>query len=61
MLILSRRVNESLIIGEGPEQIIVTVMQMRGNQVRLGVAAPPKVIVDREEIYLRRQAEKAPG
>jgi carbon storage regulator len=54
-------VGESLVIGEGAEKIIVTIMQVRGSQVRLGVAAPPKVIVDREEIYLRRQAEKAPG
>jgi carbon storage regulator len=59
MLILSRRVNESLIIGEGPEQIIVTVMQVRGNQVRLGVAAPPKMRVDREEIRERINREKA--
>jgi carbon storage regulator len=61
MLILSRRVGESLVIGEGAEKIIVTIMQVRGSQVRIGVAAPPKVIVDREEIYLRRQAEKAAG
>jgi carbon storage regulator len=61
MLILTRKVGESLVIGEGAEKIIVTIMQVRGAQVRIGVAAPPKVIVDREEIYLRRQAEKAAG
>jgi carbon storage regulator len=61
MLILSRHVGESLILGEGAEAIIVTVMQIRGNQVRIGVAAPPKVRVDREEIRERMNREKAAG
>lgn len=56
MLILTRRVNETLIIGEN---ISVTVLSVRGNQVRLGVEAPKTVGVHREEIHDRIQAEKA--
>ena len=56
MLILTRRVNETLIIDEN---ISVTVLSVRGNQVRLGVEAPKTVGVHREEIYDRIQAEKA--
>jgi len=54
MLILTRRVSESLVI-QG--DIVVTCLGIKGNQVRLGVQAPPQVIVDREEIHVRRQAE----
>ena len=56
MLILTRRVNETLIIDEN---ISVTVLSVRGNQVRLGVEAPKTVGVHREEIYDRIQEEKA--
>jgi carbon storage regulator len=51
MLILTRKPNETIMIGP---DITVTVMGVKGNQVRLGVAAPPKVRVDREEIAQRR-------
>lgn len=50
MLILSRKMGESLIIGD---EIIVTVLAIRGNQVRIGVNAPKDVSVHREEIYKR--------
>ena len=56
MLILTRRVGESLMIGD---DINVTVLGIRGNQVRLGVDAPKDVAVHREEIYERIQQEKA--
>jgi len=54
MLILTRRVGETLVIGA---DVNVTVLGVRGNQVRLGVDAPKEVAVHREEIYQRIQNE----
>ncbi len=54
MLILTRRVGETLMIGE---QVTVTVLGVKGNQVRVGVNAPKTVSVHREEIYERIQRE----
>ena len=56
MLILTRRVNESLMIGD---QITVRVLEVKGNQVRLGVNAPKEVPVHRKEVYERVQREMA--
>ncbi len=56
MLILTRRVGETLMVGD---EVTVTVLGVKGNQVRLGVNAPKEVAVHREEIYLRIQHEKA--
>lgn len=58
MLILTRRVGESLMIGD---EINVTVLSIRGNQVRIGVNAPKNVSVHREEIYERIKHEKDSG
>ena len=54
MLILTRRVGERLCIGE---QVTVTVLDVKGKQVRIGIDAPRDVAVHREEIYERIQRE----
>lgn len=54
MLILTRRPDEALIIGSN---IKVHVMQVNGNQVRIGIEAPKGITVDREEVHLRKQLD----
>jgi len=55
MLILTRRVGETLMVGD---EVTVTVLGVKGNQVRIGVNAPKEVAVHREEIYQRIKQEQ---
>lgn len=56
MLVLSRRIGESIVIGN---QVVVTVLDVRGDQVRVGVDAPREVQVHRQEVHRSLQAENA--
>ena len=58
MLILTRRVGETVVIGD---EVQVTVLGVKGNQVRLGVTAPREVAVHRQEIYERIRKERSPS
>ena len=55
MLILSRRTGESLMVGD---EVVVTVLDVKGNQVQIGVKAPRDQAVHREEIYLEVQSDQ---
>ena len=54
MLVLTRKVGESITIGD---EIKVYIQEIRGNQVKIGISAPPSVVVHREEVYRRIQME----
>jgi len=56
MLILSRRVGEVLVVGDS--LVKIRVLEIKGNQVRMGIEAPKTIPVNREEIYLAKVADK---
>lgn len=58
MLVLSRKVGEEILIGDN---IRLTVLSTKGERVRLGIAAPPEVRVDRYELHLRRTGMEPEG
>lgn len=58
MLVLTRNINESIIIGSGENKIVITVLNMRGKQAKIGINAPREVTVHREEVYIRMQEEE---
>lgn len=58
MLVLSRKPNESIVIGEGKDQVILTVVEVRGGKVRLGIVARPEIPVHRQEVYEAAKEKK---
>jgi carbon storage regulator len=56
VLVLTRRANQSIVIGS---EVIVTVLEVRGDQVRLGITAPRRIDVHREEVFLALQEANA--
>jgi len=58
MLVLSRKINQTIIIND---TVKITIVGIKGGQVRIGIDAPPEVTVDRAEIHVRRQAVATVG
>lgn len=58
MLVLSRKVDEKIIIGEGPDAIEVMVVAMQGDKVRIGIQAPKSLSIHRQEVYDAIQRER---
>ena len=58
MLILTRRTGEAIMVGE---EVTITVLGVKGGQVRIGIDAPGEIAVHREEIFERIKAEAAAG
>lgn len=59
MLVLSRHRDESIVIGDSGKEVYITIVEIRGDKVRLGVEAPAYVSVHRKEVYDAIQREKA--
>ena len=59
MLVLSRKKNESIIIGKGKDKIKIMIVDVRGDTIRLGFEAPKDVTIHREEIYKVIESEEA--
>ena len=59
MLILTRNHQEKIVIGEGPDAIVITILKVREGQVRVGIEAPRHISVHREEIFDRINGPKS--
>jgi len=59
MLVLSRQKDESIVIGDGDDKVVITIVDVRGDKVRLGIVAPRTTSVHRKEIYEAIQRERA--
>lgn len=55
MLILTRRLNETLVIGD---DVLITVLGVKGNQIRIGISAPKEISVHRQEVYVKVKAAR---
>jgi carbon storage regulator len=51
MLVLTRKKNEKIVIGEGESQIVITVVEIRGDKIRIGIEAAKGIPIHREEVY----------
>jgi carbon storage regulator len=58
MLVLSRQKNEQIVIGEGDNQVVLVIVDIRGDKVRLGIEAATAIPVHRREVYEAIQREK---
>jgi carbon storage regulator len=61
MLVLGRRCEQRIIIGEGADQITLVIVDIRGDRVRIGIDAPRHIAVHREEVFDRIMAERPEG
>jgi carbon storage regulator len=61
MLVLSRRVNEQIVIGDGPDMVTIKVVDIDRGKIRLGVQAPASIKVDRAEVREQRKGDKGDG
>ena len=57
MLCLGRRVGESIIIGAGDDEVTITILGVKGNQVKIGCSGAPHISIDRSEIRERKERE----
>lgn len=58
MLVLSRRVDERIFVGEGPDMVVIQVTEIRGDKVKIGIQAPDGVEIDREEVRRAKLKER---
>lgn len=58
MLVLQRGVDEEVVIGDGPDRVVVMVLSIRGDVVRLGFSASPNVVIDRREVADAKERER---
>lgn len=61
MLILTRRIGESIIIGDGENKVVITVVSIKGAQAKVGIQAPKDIAVHREEIYEKIKEQTTSG